>query len=152
MDLDLHAYRPYLEIKKIAGNNYIWCPIRKKELVPQPEELVRQLLIQYLIHKKGFPQSRIQVEKAIEINGMMKRFDVLVYDHKVQPLLLIECKAHTESLNQKVIDQAALYNMALQCPYLVVCNGVHTLAYEIDIAKKQINQLEEFPSYEMLSQ
>jgi len=147
VDIDLHEFRSYLKVKTENGSKYIWDPIRKKYLVPQPEELVRQLLILYLTQKLDYPISRIQVEKSLKVLGQYKRYDIIVYDQDIQPYLLVECKSHKEPINQSVIDQVARYNITLKAPYLLVTNGVQSYCCAIDKATNDIQFLDKIPSY-----
>lgn len=147
IDINLHEFKSYLKIKTEGVNKYIWDPIRKKYLVPQPEELVRQLLILYLTQKLDYPISRIQVEKSLSVLGQYKRYDIIVYDHKIEPYLLIECKSHKEPINQSVLDQAARYNITLKAPYLLVTNGVRSYCCSIDTTTQKIDFLEAIPNY-----
>lgn len=147
IDINLHEFRSYLQIKTEGGTKYIWDPIRKKYLVPQPEELVRQLLILYLTQKLDYPISRIQVEKSLKVLGQYKRYDIIIYNQEIEPYLLIECKSHKESINQSVLDQAARYNITLNAPYLLVTNGVQTYCCAIDKATKEVAFLESVPNY-----
>lgn len=147
IDLDLHQYKEYLTISTSDGKHYVWDPIRKKKLIVQPEELVRQLLIMYLVHHKGYPISRIQVERSLKVLGMQRRFDIIVYDHNVMPYLLVECKSHREKITQKALDQVGRYNISITAPYLLITNGVQSYAYAIDPYQKTVGSIEEVPSY-----
>lgn len=146
IDINLHTYKERVKIKKEKGAVYILCAIRKKYLVLQPEELVRQLLIQFLI-VKGYPIEKIQVEKGINVNGLYRRFDIIVYDQEFQPYLLIECKSHTVKIDQQTFDQIASYNFALKAPFLMVCNGVQTYCCKLDFNTKKIDHLTFIPEY-----
>ena len=146
IDLNLHSYKDLLTIKKEKGVVYILCAIRKKHLVFQPEEMVRQLLIQYLI-QKGYPIEKIQVEKGVNVNGLYRRFDIIVYDKEFQPYLLVECKSHTVQISQQTFDQIASYNFALKAPFLMVCNGVQTNCCKLDFDTKNIDHLTFIPEY-----
>ncbi|MDP5081118.1 MAG: type I restriction enzyme HsdR N-terminal domain-containing protein, partial [Winogradskyella sp.] len=57
----------------------IFDVIRKKFISLQPEEWVRQHCIHYLINTKQFPLSLINVEKELLINGLKKRYDIVVF-------------------------------------------------------------------------
>ena len=146
IDLDLHNLQDLLVTKKEKGIVYILCAIRKKYLIFQPEEMVRQLLIQYLI-RNGYPAEKIQVEKGIDLNGLYRRFDIVIYDQDFNPFLLIECKSHTVSINQDTFDQIAAYNFAVKAPYLMVCNGVQTYCSKVDFNSRKINHLTFVPPY-----
>lgn len=147
IDINLHEFRSFLKIKSEGENKYLWDPIRKKYLVPQPEELVRQLLILYLTQKLDYPISRIQVEKSLKVFGQFKRYDIIVYDQNIAPYLLIECKSHKEPINQSVIDQVSRYNITLNAPYLLVTNGVQSYCCAVNQKSKEVRFLEAIPNY-----
>ena len=56
----------------------IFDEIRKKFVILQPEEWVRQHCVQYLIQNKKYPKSLINVEKEIKVNDLRKRYDIVV--------------------------------------------------------------------------
>ncbi|MDF1697433.1 MAG: type I restriction enzyme HsdR N-terminal domain-containing protein [Saprospiraceae bacterium] len=147
IDLNLHEYKDQLNLKKEQDVVYIFDIIRKKYLVFQPEEMVRQLLIQHLI-KVGYPKEKIQVEKGIDINGLYRRFDIIIYDSSFHPYILIECKAHTVSIDQSTFDQISSYNLAVKAPYLIVCNGISTYSCHLDFETKKIENLTYIPKYQ----
>ena len=101
-------------------------PVRKKNIILQPEEMVRQLLLQWFITKTVFGRNQLQVEKLISINDQTKRFDIVVYDKNTKPFLLVECKAPKVAINQHTFDQISVYNSSLKAPYLIVSNGLAT--------------------------
>ena len=63
------------------------------------------------------------MEIPIEVAGLKKRCDAIVYNQQMQPLMLLEFKAPTVPLTQEVFDQAAIYNRTLHVPMLMLCNG-----------------------------
>lgn len=145
--LDLLQYSDQLQFKKIDKTKYIFDPIRKKHLVVGPEEIVRQLLIIYLLKEKNYNHNRIAIEKGLKVNGLSKRCDILIYSPDMQPLLLIECKAPEVELTQATFDQIARYNMPLQVKYLMVSNGRSNYCCEMDYEKESYSFLKEIPSY-----
>ncbi len=147
LDLDLLTLRDHLRVESRADGNYIWDPIRKKWLLHTREEVVRQLIIAYLTDVLHYPPTLIQVEKGIQLNGMLKRFDILVYDRSISPLLLIECKSPDIDISQDVFDQIARYNMALKVPYLLISNGLHHFCCSVDHVNKSYSFLEAVPTY-----
>ncbi len=104
------------------NDNRIWDTLGKRWLVNTPEENVRQHLILYLHHHKGYPLHCMVTEKKIAVHKVSKRFDLLVY-RKSEPYILCECKAPHVHINQNVLDQVARYNMALRVPILCMTNG-----------------------------
>lgn len=147
LNLDLLDYNKFLKYKTQSQKRYIWDSIRQKYLVLQPEELVRQLFITYLQHDRQIPLTRISVEKMLIINDLQKRYDVLVFDEKWQPAVLVECKAPHIPLNQAVFDQIATYNIPLRVPYLVVTNGVATYCAQLDFEQQSYVFLPEIPIF-----
>jgi hypothetical protein len=132
------------------GKTELLCSIRKKYVGITPEELVRQQLIYFLIHEVKIPSAKIAVEKQIEVNGLKKRFDILVYDEASKPLILAECKAPQIKLINDVFSQIANYNLTMQVKYLLVCNGIDIHFFEIDFDKKQYLEYKNIPTYDSL--
>lgn len=97
-----------------------------------PEEVVRQLTIAYLADVTGCPLSRMSAERRITINDMERRYDLVLFDKAARPWLLVECKAPGIPIDQKTIDQAARYNMALRVPYVLITNGLHVLCCAVN--------------------
>jgi len=147
LDLNLPFYQSLLRIKHQGETRYLWDPIRNKWLVLQPEELVRQLLIQYLMTALGVSKNRIAIERGLTLNGLQKRCDILIFDQAMNPWLLVECKAPTVSLNQVVFRQIATYNIPLQVPFLLVCNGPQAYCCAIDFQAKTFSFLAAIPDY-----
>ena len=68
------------------GRLEVFDPIRKKWLRLTPEERVRQQFVLFLLSVKNIPASHIAVEKAITVNGLKRRYDVVVFDAAGKPL------------------------------------------------------------------
>ena len=146
LQLDLTQWQPHLRLKKQGAITYVWDTIRRKYLVLQPEELVRQLLILHLTHALGYSIHRIQVEQVLKVAGRTRRFDILVLDKALQPYLLIECKAPNIPLDQSTLDQASAYNYAIKAPFLLATNGLHAYVCAIDFEDKKFTFLAEIPA------
>ena len=136
-----------LQIRNIENKKYIFEPIRKKWLLCTPEEWVRVNCINYIIHTKGYPPSLISVEHQIEVYGLKKRFDLLVYNIDLSPFILIECKSPVVKINQKVFDQIIQYNLKLKCPYLMITNGLNHYFCNVIQNEKKIEFVDSVPSY-----
>ena len=77
-DLNFPSYT--FRLKNSENNIHIFDVIRKKFVLLQPEEWVRQHCIHFLTNEKKYPISLINVEKVVHINGLNKRYDVVVYN------------------------------------------------------------------------
>ncbi len=134
-------------IKNSENNTYIFDVIRKKFVVLQPEEWVRQNCIQFLINEKNFPVNLINVEKVVKINGLNKRYDIIAYNSDGSIFLIVECKAPEVKISQSAFDQIARYNLTLKASYLMVTNGLNHYFCTIDHNLGIYNFLKELPSY-----
>jgi hypothetical protein len=76
--LNFSAYT--FRFKNSENKRAIFDEIRKKFVVLTPEECVRQHVILFLISEMKYPKSWINVEKVIKINGLTKRYDVVVFN------------------------------------------------------------------------
>ncbi|MDR2868262.1 MAG: type I restriction enzyme HsdR N-terminal domain-containing protein [Bacteroidales bacterium] len=119
-------------IRNRNGITEIFDPVRKKWIKLTEEEQVRQNFVLFLIHEKKIPLSHISVEKQIKVNGLTKRYDIVVYDNQGKPEMVIECKSPKVPLTQEVIDQASRYNSTLNAPILGVVNGIESRFYKIN--------------------
>lgn len=145
IELNLLNLREHLQFRQEKGKRYVFDLVRRKWLVSGPEELVRQLLVYYLLLEKGYSKGRIGIEKGLVINGLERRCDVLIYDSFFSPFLLIECKAPKVKIDDAVFRQIAQYNMPLQVPYLMVTNGIVTYCCAMDYQKHSYEFLDELP-------
>ena len=118
------------KIKKVAGKNFIFDPLRKKWLLLTPEEWVRQNFIQYIIQVKKYPASLIAQEKLIRLGELKKRFDILVYDKNHFPWMMIECKAPEIKLDVSVLQQLLRYHISVPTGFLIITNGGFSYGWE----------------------
>jgi Type I restriction enzyme R protein N terminus (HSDR_N) len=147
LQLDFLKYRSALQIKIIEGKQKIFDPVRKKFVVMTPEELLRQLTLQYLLQGMQYPINRVRSEIGIEVNGMPRRCDIVVFDQDVRPWLLVECKSPKVPVDQAVMSQAVRYNTALGVPFVAITNGLQTYCCGIDYAAHDWHFLEDFPEW-----
>ena len=137
-----------MQIRTQNGKQYVLCAWRRRYVRLTPEELVRQTTLQLLEDEYGFPHGLIGVEIPIEVAGMKKRCDAIVYNRQMQPLMLIEFKAPTVHLTQEVFDQAAIYNRSLHVPMLMLCNGRESIVAQV--LENQYQFLPAIPQYQYL--
>tara|TARA_B110000211_G_scaffold95964_1_gene111916 strand:+ start:59 stop:514 length:456 start_codon:yes stop_codon:yes gene_type:complete len=144
-DLNFPSYT--FRLKNSENNIHIFDVIRKKFVLLQPEEWVRQHCIHFLTNEKKYPISLINVEKVVHINGLNKRYDVVVYNPDGSIHIIIECKAPKVKISQSAFDQIARYNLALKASFLMVTNGLNHYFCTMDNNLGTYNFLKDLPSY-----
>ncbi len=146
VQLNLPAY-PF-KIRKDDSCHYIFDEIRKKYLVLTPEEWVRQHFVQFIIAEKKYPKTLVRLEGGMKLNTLSKRTDIIAYNSLGEKVLLIECKAPSVKITQKVFDQIARYNIVHRIPLLAVTNGLEHYFCRIDFAAGSYSFLQDLPLYE----
>lgn len=140
------SFRKYdFKIHKKGDDIFIFDEVRKKNVILTAEEWVRQNFIHYFIEDLHYPKSKIAVEKEFKLNGLKKRFDLLVFNQDTKPFLLLECKAQSEKLNEIVLKQCLNYNMNFGVPYLSISNGDYTYVWSLEDG--HFSELDSFPEY-----
>ena len=150
LDIDLLQVQPFIKIRKKTQGNEIFDTVRKKWLILQPEEWVRQLIVLYLSKILHFPLNHFSIEKGVSKGLKKGRWDILIFDYSMKPFLLIECKSPNTSLTEDVIYQAGVYNIALKAPYIAVTNGSQTSCFMIDKEINGFTFLTGFPDYPII--
>lgn len=140
-----------LKIREHGAKTEVFDIIRKKFIVLTKEEWVRQHFIHYLVQHRQVPPTLIVVESSLKFNRLNKRSDIVIYNTKGKPCMIVECKAPEVPVSQDVFDQAAMYNITLKVPYLVITNGMEHYACRIDHEKKSFAFLKECPSFNELN-
>ncbi len=133
--------------KNSENKVHIFDPIRKKFVVLQPEEWVRQNVVQFLIHEKKYPKSLINVEKQLWVNTLKKRYDIVIFDSLGNISILVECKSPKIKVNQETFDQIAKYNMQLKAEFLMVTNGLQHFYCKMDFSKEKYTFLKQIPDF-----
>ncbi len=110
----------------MSDRKTIWDPLRKKSVALTPEEQVRQWCIKVLAESMKVPYHMMMSEAGFRLGEKQFRADILVYDRKAQPLMIVECKRPEVELTREVLDQAIRYNMVLDVRYIVITNGNRT--------------------------
>jgi Type I restriction enzyme R protein N terminus (HSDR_N) len=148
LSLDLLPLQSSVQFRKGDKDQMqVYDPIRKKYVALTPEELLRQLVLQYLLQVKQYPTTRIRSEIGIQVHGMPRRCDIVVFDKNVKPWLLVECKSPKVPLKQEVMEQAVRYNLELQVPYLVVTNGLQSSCAQMDYEQQSFQFLPVLPDW-----
>ena len=122
-----------LETKVVNSKEYLFDELRKKWVIKTPEEIVRQNCWKYLHYEKKYPKSLMSVERQISINGLKKRFDLLIYNNKGNPEIIIECKSPSVKINEKVLNQILTYQYKLNAPLLLISNGLESYCLKVNV-------------------
>ncbi|PZV84399.1 type I restriction and modification enzyme subunit R-like protein [Algoriphagus aquaeductus] len=141
--LNLPSFEPNLQ--ESNGRLLIFDSLRKKNLLLTPEEWVRQHWIHYLIRHLDYPAGLVSIEKGMKYNQLQKRTDLVVFDREGKAYLLIECKAPEISLNENVLRQAMTYHQKIQCPHLILSNGLKHLVFSWVEAEQKLVQSTDLP-------
>ena len=145
-ELNLPKYG--IKIANENGHQTIFDVLRRKYVAHTPEEWVRQHFVHYLIEHKGYPQSLMANEIQLAIGNKKLRCDSVLYDRSLKPRMIIEYKAPTVNITQKVFDQITIYNMLLHVDYLVVSNGIKHYCCRMDYENQKYLFLDDIPNYQ----
>ena len=144
-ELNLPSY-PF-NIKRNGDVLQIFDIIRKKWVVLQPEEWVRQHVIWYLIEEKGYPASLIAIEKSLLVNKLQKRFDIVLHNNIGKPLIIVECKAPGIKISEDTLHQALRYNSIIRAPYIMLTNGLEMYYGKLNFTDASFSYIKDIPFY-----
>ncbi|WP_297702464.1 type I restriction enzyme HsdR N-terminal domain-containing protein [uncultured Eudoraea sp.] len=133
--------------KSSENKQQIFDIIRKKFVSLQPEEWVRQHVIHFLSIDKKYPKSLINVEKTLSLNGLRKRYDIVVFNKDGSIHILVECKSPNIIISQDVFDQIARYNLNLKAEYLMVTNGFDHFYCNMNYEEEKYSFLRQIPDF-----
>lgn len=141
-------FQPYdFRFKNSENKVSIFDEVRKKFIILTPEEWVRQHVVRFLLEEKKYPKSLINVEKALKVNGLKKRYDAVVFSTDGNIQVLVECKAPEVKISQATFDQIAQYNMTMKAQFLMVTNGLNHYFCKMDFENEKYVFLSQLPEY-----
>jgi predicted type IV restriction endonuclease len=132
------------------GKNYIFDILRRRYITLTPEEWVRQHFIHYLLGEKKYPQALLGNEISLSLNGTTKRCDSVLFRQDMSARMIMEYKAQTVKITQKVFEQITRYNIVLKVDYLIVSNGMEHFCCKVDYKNQQCQFLKDIPCYDEL--
>ncbi len=139
------------KIQSQEGKNFIFDPLRKKYVRLTPEEWVRQHMIHYLIQHLNYPAGLMVSESTLnQKRANRQRFDIFVYNNHKQPHMLIECKATTQKLSAKTLQQVMSYNKKT-IPHLLFTNGIQHFCFKLDTTRQCYSLLKKIPTFPQLN-
>ena len=146
LNLPPYDYR----LRTLKGRQMILDNLRHRFVALTPEEWVRQHFVHFLVDHKGYPSALLGNEVALQIGDKTLRADTVLYTPTIQPRMIVEYKAPTIEITQKVFDQIVAYNLLLHADYLIVSNGMQHLCCRMDYEQNTYHFLEEIPAYSEL--
>lgn len=133
----------FFKTQTIDNKTQVFDPLRRQWVSLTPEEQVRQKMLYYLVETRKVAAGLIAVEYSIKVNNLPKRADIVVFNKLGEPQMIVECKAETVPITEKVLDQAIRYYSGLKVKYLTLTNGKTMFCYQINDGKLEV--LTEFP-------
>ena len=113
-----------------------------------PEEWVRQHFTHFLVEHKGYPTALLANEVTIDVNGVARRCDSVLYKAAGgMPRMIIEYKAPHIHITQSVFQQIYSYNSVLRADYLIVSNGINHYCCHVDYDNMRVDFLKDIPNY-----
>lgn len=136
--------------KKELSENSIFDPIRQKWVACTPEERVRQAFVHTLVHASGYPSGLIANEQSITVGQLHRRCDTVVYNRRLEPLMVVEYKNPSVPLSQAVVEQVFRYNSVLGVPVIAISNGSATIVFRVGYGGTPTVVMPSVPRYEEL--
>ena len=121
--------------------------LRRRYVALTPEEWVRQHFVHFLIDHKGYPKGLLCNEIELKIGEKRLRCDSILYNNVLAPRMIMEYKAPSVAITQKVFNQISTYNLLLHVDYLIVSNGLQHYCCRMDNAQGQYEFLNDIPDY-----
>ncbi len=140
-----------VKLQRKDEKTFIFDFLRKKYVALTPEEWVRQHFTHYLVAELDYPSGLLANETRIRLGNTVKRCDTVLYGSNLQALMIVEYKAPSIEITQRVFDQIWRYNMVLHVDYLTVSNGLQHYCCKMDYENHTYRFLQQIPSYHDLS-
>lgn len=139
-------YTP-LKVSKTEGGIKVYDPLRDKLVALTPEEYVRQQFTAWMRDEYHYPASLMANEIGVEVNGMKKRCDTVVFNRDGSPMVIVEYKAPDIKISQDTFDQIVRYNLTLKARYLIVSNGINHYCCVMDYDNNTYHFVPGIPDY-----
>lgn len=137
-----------IKVAEREGQTTIYDFLRHRYLRLTPEEWVRQHFTHFLVEHKGYPTALLANEVTIDVNGVARRCDSVLYKAAGgMPRMIIEYKAPHIHITQSVFQQIYSYNSVLRADYLIVSNGINHYCCHVDYGNMRVDFLKDIPNY-----
>ena len=135
----------WFKMEEREGKTYVYDPLRLRQVVLTPEEEVRQRVLHLLVEHLKVPAGLLAVEYSVKVNGLDKRADAVVFGTDGRPLMIVECKAPSVTINEAVLEQAVRYHSVLRPKYLLLSNSITTYCFKVE--GQTLCPLDHLPNY-----
>ena len=129
----------------------IWDPLRRKNVPLTPEERVRQWFISVMNRDLHIPLYMMMSEVGLKYGeGPVRkefRADIVAFDRRPGPAMVVECKRPDIRLGNEVLEQALRYNAVLDVRYIAITNGKETYFFHKGGAEG-FKMMDRLPLYE----
>lgn len=130
------------------GRITIFDEQRRRHVTLTAEEWVRQHFVRYLIAGLDYPAALIGNEVSLQIAGVNRRCDTVVYSPlDGHPMIIVEYKAPHVGITQEVFAQVQSYNSVLHADYIIVSNGLRHFCCHNDYSTMTASFLPEIPRW-----
>lgn len=136
-----------IKIRREGNRAVVLDPLRRRWVALTPEEWVRQHFVNLLVSEKHYPATLVANEVQLSVGEKVMRADTVVYDRTLRPRMIVEYKAPTVAITQKVFDQISVYNLLLRVDYLAVSNGRQHYVCRMDYARDTYTFVHDIPDY-----
>ena len=103
------------------------CLVRDKAVRATPEERVRQRVLHWLIHEKGWPKDNLRLEQSYRwVSDPARtriRSDIELLGDGDHVLVVVECKRYDVPLDERVDQQAIEYAVKARARWIWTTNG-----------------------------
>lgn len=149
--MNLPEYKDIRIRKTEKGKLEVLDVLRQKFVSLTPEEWVRQHFVNYLTEHLGYPKALMANEVELTVGDKHLRCDSVLFSKDRQPQMIMEYKAESIPLTEKVITQITTYNMLLHVHYLIVSNGNQHVCLHLNEETNQWEYQTEIPYYNQLN-
>jgi len=136
-----------IKIAERDGHPAVFDPLRRRYVALTPEEWVRQHFVHFLTEHKHYPAGLLMNEVELRCGDKRLRCDSVLYDRALRPQMIVEYKAPTVNITQRVFDQIFAYNLLLHVDFLIVSNGLTHYCCKADYANRRCLFLHDIPDY-----
>ena len=147
---ELNLPRYEISVKRNGERLTIFDFLRRRHVALTPEEWVRQHFVHFLVEHKGYPKGLLANEVELSVGEKNLRCDSILYDPSLKPRMIVEYKAPSVVVTQKVFQQIATYNLLVHVDYLLVSNGLTHYCVKMDYDNQKYLFLDDIPDYKNL--